>query len=39
MTESRYPGLEQANGEHRDSFATRFAGRSAGYDSGSQPEA
>jgi hypothetical protein len=37
MTESRYPGLEQANGEHRDSFASRFADRAGGYDSGAQP--
>ena len=37
MTESRYPGLDQANGEHRDSFATRFADRAPGYDSGAQP--
>jgi hypothetical protein len=39
MTESRYPGLEQANGEHRDSFATRFAGRPHGYDSTLEPDA
>jgi hypothetical protein len=39
MTESRYPGLEQANGEHRDSFATRFADRAQGYESGAQPAA
>jgi hypothetical protein len=39
MTESRYPGLEQANGDHRDSFATRFADRAHGYESGAQPAA
>lgn len=34
MTESRYPGLDQqANGEHRDSFTTRYA-EPTGYDSG-----
>src|SRR5262249_57868573 len=38
MTESRYPGLEQANGDHRDSFATRFANLPRGYDPGAQPE-
>jgi len=36
MTESRYPGLEQANGDHRDSFASRFANLTHGYDSGTQ---
>jgi hypothetical protein len=37
MTESRYPGLDQANGEHRDSYTTRYA--DSGYDSGAQPAA
>lgn len=36
MTESRYPGLEQANGEHRDGFAARYTS-GYGYDSGEQP--
>jgi hypothetical protein len=39
MTESRYPSLEQANGDHRDSFASRFANLTHGYDSGAQPAA
>jgi Transmembrane domain of unknown function (DUF3566) len=36
MTESRYPSLEQANGDHRDSFSSRFANLKHGYDSGAQ---
>ena len=35
MTESRYPGLDQAN--DRDGYTTRYA--DAGYDSGAQPAA
>ena len=39
MTESRYPGLDKANGEHRDGFASRYADLGHGYDSGAQPAA
>jgi Transmembrane domain of unknown function (DUF3566) len=38
MTESRYPGLDQANGEHRDGFTSRYADPQ-GYDSGAQAAA